>query len=165
MARLTENQLKRMVQSEYALAKRREVLNEARRELIVEQMIDEGLWDMIKQGAAGVGAAAAGAAKGGASMVGGAVAKAVEPLVNAGKAAKAAVGQIKDEAVKAAATAAAESLKNSLGAQVKQVGGALLKKLQASGLDEKEAKKQLGTIIGAAISAAVSDVMAGQKAE
>jgi len=120
---------------------------------------------MIKQGAAGVGAAAAGAAKGGASMVGGAVAKAVEPLVNAGKAAKAAVGQIKDEAVKAAATAAAESLKNSLGAQVKQVGGALLKKLQASGLDEKEAKKQLGTIIGAAISAAVSDVMAGQKAE
>jgi hypothetical protein len=154
---ITKSQLQQIIREEYLRvtpAAAGTLMTEARANYLAEQVLDEGLWDSIKAGFAGL-KAGAGAAGG---KLGDAAGKALAPAVAAVKSAGAAaakaagdvsnfVGQIKDEALKAAATAAQDSFRASLRADVQKALATGIKQLVSAGMSEDEATSLASTIL------------------
>ena len=164
--KITRSQLRRIVREEYIRStpatRPGSIMTEARANLLAEQMVDEGLFDTIKAGFAGLKAGAGKTAE----KLGDAAGKALEPAAKAvqqvAAAAKTAadnvtnaVAAIKDDALKAAAEAAKNSLKNSLQTTLKKELSSGLKALTGAGMDEKEAKALISTIASSEIAAMV----------
>ncbi len=154
---ITKKQLQQIIKEEYLRvtpAAAGTLMTEARANYLAEQVLDEGLWDSIKAGFSALkgGSAAAG------GKLGDAASKALAPALAAVKSAGAAaskaagdvsnfVGQIKDEALKAAAQAAQESFKNSLRSDVQKALSSGIKQLVSAGMSEDEAKSLASTIL------------------
>lgn len=154
---ITKNQLQRIIREEYLRVtptKPGALMTEARANYLAEQVLDEGLWDSIKAGFAGV--------KSGASVAGGklgdAAGKALAPAIASVKsvaagAAQAAsdvsnfVSQIKDEALKAAALASQDSFRASMRSDVQKALGVGIKQLVSAGMTEDEAKSLASAIL------------------
>jgi hypothetical protein len=160
---ITESRLRQIIKEEYLRAtpiKAGQLMSEHRAMYLAEQVMQEGLWDSLKAAIKGLGAGA----KSAAGAVGGiamdAVKSAAAPMINAAKAGKAAIDKIADDASRAAAEAAADSLKTSLQAEITKQTAQIIQKLVKSGKSEEEAKAQASGIVTAALSAAVGE--AGQ---
>ena len=154
---ITKKQLQQIIKEEYLRVTPTAagtLMTEARANYLAEQVLDEGLLDSIKAGFAGLkgGSRAAG------SKLGDAAGKALAPAVAAVKSAAAGaskaagdvsnfIGQIKDDALKAAAQAAQESFKNSLRSDVQKALATGIKQLVSAGMSEDEAKSLASTIL------------------
>lgn len=164
--KITSRQLRRIIREEYLYAtpstRSGAIMTEARANLLAEQMVDEGLFDTIKAGFAGLKAGAGKTAE----KLGDAAGKALEPAAKAVQQVAAAartaaenvsnaVSSIKDEALKAAAEAAKNSLRSSLQTALKKELASGLKALTGAGMDEKEAKALISTIASSEIAAMV----------
>jgi len=170
--RITESQLRTIVRQEYLRTlppggrliahHRGRAMTEARARRIAAEMMNEGLFDMLK--AAAKGLFAGGSAAG--EKVGEKASAAMQPAIAAVTAtvekAKAAasdlaagVGQIKDAAVKAAVEKYQADLKASLQATIKTQLSNGLKELVSAGMPEADAKNFIASIT-AATAAGVS---------
>lgn len=141
---ITRKQLSRIIKEEYlrSTPKTRpgHMMTEARANLLAEQVIEEGFFDVIKAGWAGLKAG-----------VGEAAAKAFAPVAKAAGQVQAAaktmadnlnkaLGEIKEEAVKKAALAAQASLQESLKSAMQKGIADGIKNLVAAGMKEEAAK-------------------------
>lgn len=176
---ITTKQLRRIIREEYIRAtpptRPGQLMTEQRANLLAEQMLEEGLFDIIKAGVAGlkagtgaVAGAAAKGAKGAVSKIGDTASKALAPAAAAvqkmaaaasetAKSVTTAIGAIKDDAVKKAAEAAQETLKQSLKDSLKKSLATAVQNLVSAGIDENEAK----TLASEFASAAMADVFGG----
>lgn len=160
---ITESKLREIIKEEYLRAtpvKAGGLMSEHRAMYLAELVLQEGLWDSLKASVKGVGAGVKSAAGAAAGIAMDSVKAAAAPMINAAKAGKAAIDKIADDASKAAAQAAADSLTSSLKAEITKQTAAIIQKLVKSGKSEDEAKAQASGIVTAALSAAVGQ--AGQ---
>jgi hypothetical protein len=162
--KLTRKQLSKIIREEYLRSTPAtppgQMMTEARANMIVEQMIDEGLFDTIKAGFAALKGGAAGASEKVGEKAAAALAPAAKAIASVTASAKqaaqsvaASVKDIKDTAVKAAAEAAQKSLKDSLTAALKKELAAALQNLTKAGMAEDQAKTLVSTIAGSEIAA------------
>lgn len=165
--KITRSQLRRIVREEYIRStpatRPGSIMTEARANLLAEQMVDEGLFDTIKAGFAGL-KAGAGA---GAGALGDAASKALEPAAKAVQqvvaSAKTAAGnvsqaiqKIESDVAKSAAEAFKNSITNSLQNALKKELASGLKTLTGPGkMKEEAAKALLATIASAQITALI----------
>lgn len=155
--KITESKLREIIKEEYLRAvpvAPGALMSEARADYLAEQVLEEGLWDNIKAGFAGLKAGGSKAAE----KMGGAASKALTPAVQAVKsvassAVKAAgqvsdaIGKIKDESLKSAALAAQKSFQDSLKSSVQSSLSAGIKQLVSAGMSEDEAKSFASSIL------------------
>lgn len=164
--KLTRKQLSKIIREEYLRSTPAtppgQMMTEARARMLAEQVMDEGLFDMLKAVAAGVGAGAD-VVKKAAGQAAGAAAKkvqaAVAPVIDAGKAAAGAIKSLADETQKAAATAMAQQLFKTLKAEIDKALPAMIKKFVAGGASEENAKADAAAAMAAAISAATGQTL------
>jgi hypothetical protein len=164
--KITRAQLRRVIREEYIRStpatRPGTIMTEARANLLAEQMVDEGLFDAIKAGFAGLKAGAGKSAE----KIGDAASKALEPAAKAvqqvaasaktaaGNVSKA-IGAITDDVVKAAAEAALKSLQDSLQATLKKELSTGLQNLVKAGMEEPQAKALISTMASSEIASMV----------
>ncbi|NBO99467.1 MAG: hypothetical protein EBU90_04970 [Proteobacteria bacterium] len=170
--KITESKLREIIKEEYLRVTPvmpGEIMSEARAMYLAEEIVNEGFFGNvlagIKGAIKGVGAAGAKAgekAAGAASSVGGQLAAAAQkltaPIAAAGKDAAAAIKDIKDAGVKAAAVAASNSIKSSLEKEVKNQVALIIQKEVASGKDEAAAKAEAEAVVANALAAALMGI-------
>lgn len=159
--KITQKQLKRLIREEYLRSSLPtspgQMMTEARANMIAEQMLEEGLFDVVKAGFKGLTAAGGAVAQklgDAASKSFGSVGKALQQVASQAKTAydsvAKAVGEIKDTAVKSAAEAAKKSLEDSLTATMKKELATTVAALTKAGMKEEEAKTLAASIASGA---------------
>jgi hypothetical protein len=152
--RITESQLRKIVREEYlksqGAVRRRPVMTEARARRAADEMMNEGLFDVIKAGISGL-MGGAGKAK---EMLGAKAIETFKPISDAiaavSKAASTAasnvskaIGEIKDASLKAAAEKFRDSLKESMKNALKTQIAAGVKELTAQEWKRRKRRRSL----------------------
>ena len=170
--KITESKLRQIIKEEYLKVTPvmpGEVMSEARAMYLAEEIVNEGFFGNVlgaikglAAGAGAVGKAAGGKAAGVASKAGEGLASAAQklaaPIAAAGKDAVAAIKDIKDAGVKAAAVAASNSIKSSLEKEVKNQVALIIKQEVAAGKDEASAKAEAEAVVSNALAAALMGI-------
>ena len=170
--KITESRLRQIIKEEYLRVTPvmpGEIMSEARAMYLAEEIVNEGFFTnalgAIKGLASGIGAAGAKAgekAAGAASKVGGQLAAAAQklaaPVAAAGKDAIAAIKDIKDAGVKAAAMTASNTIKAALEKEVKNQVAIIIQKEVAAGKDEASAKAEAEAVVSNALAAALMGI-------
>jgi hypothetical protein len=166
---ITESRLRTIIKEEYLKitpVEAGQLMSEHRAMYLAEQVIAEGFFGNLAAGlkgmVAGTGAAvgkagekASGAAGKASAELASAAKKFIAPVAAAGKDAAAAIKDIKDAGVKAAAVAASNTIKAALEKEVKNQVALIIKKEVASGKSEAEAKLEAEAIVSNALAAAL----------